>query len=208
MITPIEIRKHSFRKSLRGYDTEEVRAFLQTLSDEWEQQQHDMRQMKAHLDQLQADYNSLKKVENMLHKTLLQAEQSAKHTMDNALQKAELKIQAAEAQAREIVRRSEDSIVTLNQDIDKLDSRKEEVILHLEVFLKSQLDRLRAFERRELPARGYTSRPREEHEFRDPEPVEGTAPAAEPAATAPKNENLFFSSANEETSSNDFSDEL
>ena len=43
MITPIEIRKQSFRKSLRGYDTEEVHAFLQTLSDEWEQQQHEMR---------------------------------------------------------------------------------------------------------------------------------------------------------------------
>ena len=56
MITPIEIRKQTFRKSLRGYDTEEVQAFLQTLSDEWEQQQHELRQMKSQFDQLQAEY--------------------------------------------------------------------------------------------------------------------------------------------------------
>lgn len=201
MITPIEIRKHTFRKSLRGYDTDEVQAFLQTLSDEWEQQQQDMRQMKAQMDQLQADYNSLKKVENMLHKTLLQAEQSAKTTLDNALQKAELKIQAAEAQAREIVRRGEDGVQQLYQDIDKLEGRKEEIVLHLEVFLKNQLDRVRAFERRELPAMGYSAASREPIKTSvEPSPIEKPveAPAEEPG--------LFQQSDSNRAS--DFSDEL
>ncbi|MEZ4684715.1 MAG: DivIVA domain-containing protein [Bacteroidia bacterium] len=218
MITPIEIRKQSFRKSLRGYDPEEVHAFLQTLSDEWEQQQHELRQMQTQFDQLQADYNSLKKVENMLHKTLLQAEQSATQTLDNAQQKAMLKIEAAEAQAREIVRRSEDSILQLNQDIDKLESRKEEIVLHLEVFLKSQLDRLRAFERRGLPAMGYSYQPEPEPELPPRQEIPPAQPAVPPLAEIhspepaiekqnPQEENLFFSQA-EEADENDFSDDL
>jgi cell division initiation protein len=213
MITPIEIRKQTFRKSLRGYDTEEVQAFLHTLSDEWEQYQHEMRQLRSQLDQLQADYNSLKKVENMLHKTLLQAEQSAKQTLDNAQQKAMLKIEAAEAQAREIVRRSEDSIGQLERDIDNLESRKEEVVLHLEVFLKSQLDRLRAFERRGLPARGYSYEPEPEVP-EQPAPAPVTEPENPSAPTihaeeAPKeeDENLFFTK-NQQGEETDFSDEL
>ena len=35
-ITPIEIRQKTFEKHFRGYDKEEVNAFLLTLSQEWE----------------------------------------------------------------------------------------------------------------------------------------------------------------------------
>ena len=35
-ITPLEIRQKAFEKVLRGYDKDEVNAFLQTLSQEWE----------------------------------------------------------------------------------------------------------------------------------------------------------------------------
>ena len=209
MITPIEIRKQTFRKSLRGYDTEEVQAFLQTLSDEWEQQQHEMRQMKTHIDQLQADYNSLKKVENMLHKTLLQAEQSAKQTLDNALQKAELKIQAAEAQGKEIIRRAQDSTGQLERDIDKLESRKEEVVLHLEIFLKSQLDRLRAFERRELPAIGATT-PEIPQEIAPEisDVVSNQSEQVEQSIKSSTAEKGLFPTNGEEQAGDDFSDEL
>jgi len=34
-ITPIEIRKKEFEKAFRGYEKEEVDAFLQALSQEW-----------------------------------------------------------------------------------------------------------------------------------------------------------------------------
>ncbi len=35
-ITPLEIRKQEFRKSLRGYDPHEVRSFLEMVSTELE----------------------------------------------------------------------------------------------------------------------------------------------------------------------------
>jgi len=35
-ITPLEIRQKEFEKKLRGYDKEEVNAFLESLSKEWE----------------------------------------------------------------------------------------------------------------------------------------------------------------------------
>ena len=35
-ITPLEIRQKTFEKKLRGYDKEEVDAFLMSLSQEWE----------------------------------------------------------------------------------------------------------------------------------------------------------------------------
>ena len=35
-ITPLEIRQKSFERNFRGYDKEEVDAFLASLSQEWE----------------------------------------------------------------------------------------------------------------------------------------------------------------------------
>ena len=172
-------------------------------------------QLKSQLDQLQADYNSLKKVENMLNKTLLQAEQSAKQTLDNAQQKACSKLRRQKRRRAKSCVVVKTASVSLSVDIDKLESRKEEVVLHLEVFLKSQLDRLRAFERRGLPAMGYSYEPEPEPEVQEqpaPEPVsEAAAPTipSAPAEDAPaeEDENLFFTK-NQQGEETDFSDEL
>ena len=43
-ITPIEIRQKTFEKVFRGYDKEEVQAFLQSLSQEWERLNAELRE--------------------------------------------------------------------------------------------------------------------------------------------------------------------
>ncbi len=159
MITPIEIRRQVFRKSLRGYDPDEVRGFLNSLSEEWEQQQSAYRALKEAHDRMEANYNSLKEVEQMLHKTLLQAEQSSKNTMENARQKAELKLREADGKARELVRRGIDERNRVEGEIAELNDRREEILLQLTLFLKSQLDRLKSFERKDLPAALLTEKP-------------------------------------------------
>lgn len=160
MITPIEIRQQTFKRRLRGYDPDEVRAFLHTLSEEWEHQMGEMRKLKEEQDKLQAKYSSLKELENMLHKTLMQAEQSSKNTMENARQKAELKVREAESKARDIVRRGIDERNRLEGEIITLKSKQEELLNQLHHFLKSHMDSLSTFERKELSPPKTLSEPR------------------------------------------------
>jgi len=147
MITPIEIRQQSFRRVLRGYDSEEVKGFLDTLAQEWEKRIETERRLRAELEQVKANYNSLKEVESMLHKTLIQAEKSSKTTVENARKKAELQIKEAEAKAREIVRQGVDERNKLDSEITELTARKEQILMQLRLFLKTQSERLQAFER-------------------------------------------------------------
>ncbi|MEM9984002.1 MAG: DivIVA domain-containing protein, partial [Bacteroidota bacterium] len=84
MITPQEIKSQSFRRVMRGYDREEVHAFLQALAQEWEQQLVAHKDLKEELERTKASYRTLKEVEDMLHRTLMQAEQSARDTVENA----------------------------------------------------------------------------------------------------------------------------
>jgi cell division initiation protein len=157
MITPIEIRQQTFKRALRGYDKEDVQAFLMALSSEWETLLEAHRTLKEQLDKLQGSYDTLKEVEGMLHKTLMQAEQSAASVMENARQKADLKIREAENHAREVLRKSTDERQRIEGDISQLSRQREDVIVQLEIFLKSQMDRLNGFERQNLQPRRLTA---------------------------------------------------
>lgn len=152
MITPIEIRQQTFNREFRGYDRVEVDAFLNEVSKVLEKQLEINRALKEELEKTQASYNTLKEVENMLHKTLIQAEQSSKATVENARQKAELKVREAEARAREIMHEGIESRNRAEKEIGELENRRDEILMQMQVFLQTQLDRLSMFNHRELPA--------------------------------------------------------
>lgn len=146
MITPIEIRQHSFRKkTLGGYDIEDVQQFMSSLSLDWEKMIEENRKLRSELDKVQAGYNSLKEVEGMLQKTLHQAEQSTKDTLENARKRATLIINEAEAKSREIVRQGVEQRQGIDREINDLCNRRDEILTQLNVFLKSQTDRLAGF---------------------------------------------------------------
>lgn len=146
MITPIEIRQHTFRKkTLGGYDIEEVQQFLSGLSLEWEKLIEENRKNQNALDKLQTQYNSLKEVEGMLQKTLHQAEQSTKDTLENARKRASLIVNEAEANAREIMRQGVEQRNNIDREINELCERRDEILMQLHTFLKTQSDRLMGF---------------------------------------------------------------
>ena len=142
MITPLEIRHQSFNREFRGYDRVEVDAFLDELSKVLEKQIELNRSLREKLEKTQASYNTLKEVETMLHKTLIQAEQSSKTMLENARQKAELKVREAEARARQIVQDGIDARNQTDKDIHDLAQRRDEILMQMQIFLKSQLERL------------------------------------------------------------------
>lgn len=145
MITPIEIRQHSFQRSFRGYDPEEVNNFLTMLSMEWEKQVEENRRLKTELDKIQASYSSLKEVEGMLHKTLQQAEQSTKDTLDNARKRASLIVAESESKSRELLRQGVEQRNQIDKEINELCERRDEILVQLSAFLKTQTDRLSNF---------------------------------------------------------------
>ncbi len=154
MITPQEIRQQTFRRAMRGYDREEVNAFMQALAQEWEAQQNNLKELKEELERTKASYRTLKEVEDMLHRTLMQAEQSARDTVENARQKAELKIREAEARSQEVLRQGVEDRSSIQREIEELVRRRDHMFTQMQIYLKTQLERLQDFERAELPAYG------------------------------------------------------
>lgn len=193
MITPIEIRQHSFRKSLRGFDTEEVMAFMNSLSLEWEKVLGEQRNTRNELEKTRSNLENLRKVENVLHKTLLQAEQTSKSTIENAKKNAELKVAEAESKSKEIIEGAMKNKIKIQGQIDELLIQRLEILNQMNLFIKSQQERLKNFEQVEMKT------------LRSPEPEVREPIREEPVR---KNVHSFFEKRDESNMDQDLVDEL
>ncbi len=102
-ITPLEIRQKEFEKNFRGYDKDEVNAFLQTLSQEWERTLEENRNMRYKMEAAEREVEKLREVESSLFKTLRSAEDTGATMIDQANKTAELRIRESNIKAEEML---------------------------------------------------------------------------------------------------------
>ena len=168
MITPIEIRQHTFKKAFQGYNKDDVHNYLNTLSLEWERMVEDHKRVKIELEKTSSALDNLRQVESALHKTLLQAEETSKSTIENAKTTAELRIQEADATAKEMLRTAIEERSRVEMQINELVARRNEVLSQLKSYLVAQTERLKTFEEKEMKSPVIT--PMEAPVFQAPEP--------------------------------------
>ena len=135
-ITPLEIRQKTFEKNLRGYDKDEVNAFLSTMSQEWEKILEELKDARIRLESAEKEVAKLREVETTLYKTLKTAEETGKNIMDQANRAADLQIREAQLQAEGLIYESknkakaivEEAEVTSQKILDDLEARMKEII--------------------------------------------------------------------------------
>ncbi len=102
-ITPIEIRQKEFERHFRGYDKDEVNAFLHTLSQAWERLLQENREKTARLEKAEKDIDKVREVEGALFRTLRTAEDTSAGIVNKAQQEADQIQQQTERQRQEIM---------------------------------------------------------------------------------------------------------
>ncbi len=163
-ITPIEIRQKTFEKGFRGYEKEEVDAFLVSLSQEWERVAGDIQDLKSRLSLADGDVRKLREVESSLYRTLKTAEDTGANMMQQANRDAELQLREAQMQseailndaknqardliddaelrAREISGELRDDLKKLEQDYRILEGYRNNMASEMRSFANGTLDRL------------------------------------------------------------------
>jgi cell division initiation protein len=167
-ITPLDIRQKTFEIKFRGYDKDEVQAFLNSLSHEWERVQDDYKETKIRHEVMQKEVEKLRQVENSLYKTLKTAEdtgaslieqsnRSAELHIKEAQMKADETIKAANEKAKFIVENAEktskvileemrDAIKSVETDFHRLESLKESLLLELKNLSKDTLEKTEKYQ--------------------------------------------------------------
>jgi len=102
-ISPLEIRQKTFEKNFRGYDKEEVDAFLLSLSQEWERVMDESKELKLKVVNSEKEVQKLREVETTLYKTLKTAEDTGVNLVGQAQKTAELITKESQMNAEAIL---------------------------------------------------------------------------------------------------------
>ncbi|MGM0588097.1 MAG: DivIVA domain-containing protein [Bacteroidota bacterium] len=148
-LTALEIKQQEFDKSLRGYDTAEVHAFLNLVASEWEHLVSRQREMENEMEQMRDKLKHYQRVEEALHETLQTAKESAEQKMSGARREAQSKIEKAEMEAESILREARQQRQQIRQSILRLLDRREEIIGGIRSYLELAQESLSQFTRDE-----------------------------------------------------------
>jgi len=124
-ITPLEIRQKDFEKKLRGYDKDEVQAFLLSLSNEWERMVGEQKETQIKLDQAVKETHKLREVESSLFKTLKTAEDTGANLVDQANKAADLHLKETQMNAEAMLSESKQKARAI---IEKAEQEAKEII--------------------------------------------------------------------------------
>lgn len=145
-ISPLDIRKHEFRKSLRGYDTEEVVAFLEMVSVELENLVRENANLKEKTAGLETQIKKYYDMESTLRETLLSAQRAREETIDTAKKHAEVIIREAEVKAAAVIEEGRREISRLRSVFIELKIQKENYLTKIRATIQSQLEMLKNIE--------------------------------------------------------------
>jgi cell division initiation protein len=175
-VTPLDIRRKEFKRSVRGYADEEVDLFLDEVADEFErlyQENADLQERIRRLDEQLATHLQLR---DALEKTLVSAQFQADETKANAGKEAELILRDAELKARGIVSDSYSEVQKVQQALVQLKHLEEDFRFKFGSLLQGHL---------KLLAEASLNMPAGQPVMAEAASmVELAAPAAEPVAAA------------------------
>ncbi len=146
-ITPLDVRKQEFRRSMRGLDAEEVYAFLATVADEYEAVLNDSKALKERLLELDDKVQEYRNMEKTLRNTLMTAERVNAESKENARREAGLIIKEAQIEAEKALRSVRSEQMTLRNSVRELKRQQESYLSRIKMLAEAHLKFIQSSER-------------------------------------------------------------
>jgi cell division initiation protein len=139
-LSPLDIRKHEFKKIFRGFDPDEVIAFLDIVSMEYENLVLQNTMLSEKLAMTENHLKKYREIENMLQEALLSAERVREDTIKNAKNQADLIIREAEVKSASIIEEGRSSLTRLLNTFNELKIHKDTYLAKLKTIINTQLE--------------------------------------------------------------------
>jgi len=137
-VSPITIKKQEFSKSLRGYDTEEVQAFLDKLADEFDELQKENESIKEELENANSHLAEFRRIEKNLQDTLLKTQDSSAKAIESAKKQTNLMVKEAEIKANQIIEKARENANEIRDAVIKLREERDLIVAKLKAMVDSQ----------------------------------------------------------------------
>lgn len=137
-ISPLEIEQQTFNKALRGFDPDEVTAYLEHLAGEFESLIAENAELNEKVKVLSSKLENYEEIEKTLQETLLTSQKTAEEAKRNLEKEADLVIKQARLERREILEEARTQLSELNRKIAELQMAKERYLSEFKAFLGAQ----------------------------------------------------------------------
>jgi cell division initiation protein len=126
-LTPLEIQKQTFARVLKGYNADEVRAYLHLIAEEIERLIKDVDRLARENAHLREDLDDHSERERILKDTLLSAQKVSEDVKANARKEAELIVKDAELLSERLVGHAMTRVGDLERTIQDLKIERRDV---------------------------------------------------------------------------------
>lgn len=167
-VTPLDLRQQQFRTVMRGFDRDEVIAFLAEVADDYEKALQDADRLRQEVTGLEGIISEHKEHERDLRNTLLTAQRLSDDIRDNAHKQAAAIVKDGETRANLVLDKAQARLEDIQREIDGMRMKRRESETSVEAIittLRSTLDFIREQDVRDREDRIVVHRPR--HSARD-----------------------------------------
>jgi len=119
-LTPLDIQKQTFARVLKGYNTDEVRAYLQLIAEEIERLVRDLDRASRENAMLREELDEHNARERILKDTLLSAQKVSEDVKANAAKEATLIVKDAELLSERLTAQAMSRLADLERTIQDL----------------------------------------------------------------------------------------
>lgn len=116
-ITPLDIQQKQFPMKFRGFDVEEVYAFLEVIREEMEELLRENASLKEAAQRAGNQVKEYRDIEATLRETLMSTQQMVEEYKSNARKEAELIVKESELKADAMLKEAQEKVIKIHEDI-------------------------------------------------------------------------------------------
>lgn len=124
-LTPLDIHSHRFPIKMRGYDPEEVRAFLQSVSEEYERVVVENSQLKEELGKVKNQLEDFHQREKILKDTLYSTQKLCEQMREEARREQKIMMQEAEHRAGVLLEQAQRKVLEIQRQILEMKAERD-----------------------------------------------------------------------------------
>jgi cell division initiation protein len=140
-ISPLDILQQKFKSKIKGYDSEEVEAFLNLVAEDYKKANEEISRLTEKIEEQKKEIEELLAREKVLKEAIISTRKISEQIQQNAENEATNIIKQAEMMAHTIMEQARNEVSNTKNEIDKLRVFRKQTYLKLEselsLFLKT-----------------------------------------------------------------------
>jgi cell division initiation protein len=146
-LSPLDVSKHEFSKTMRGYDPAEVRAFLERIAEELTELQRECATLSEQAHGNDARLKSFRDLEHGMREALSTSQDTLKSTREQIEKERQNILREANLEAEKIKLNAEKAVQDARADLRELKLHRDAYVKRLRFLLKSQTELLELIEK-------------------------------------------------------------